>query len=110
MLLGLAELERTEWGWLPHRLPARARAQCDDPQLLGAEAQPSGVRLALRTAATAIELDAHRTRVALTGVQVRPDGTVDLVVDDRLTAQAATYGGDILRVDPATTYRTSPFG
>jgi hypothetical protein len=102
MLLGLAELERTERGWLPHRLPARARAQCDDPQLLGAESQPSGVRVAFRTAASAIELDLHRTRVVLTGVPERPDGTVDLVIDDRLTVQAPTYEGDTVRVDPAT--------
>ena len=27
-----AELERTERGWFPHRLPARARARCTDPQ------------------------------------------------------------------------------
>ena len=54
---GSLELERTGRGWLPHRLPARARAQCDDPQLLGAESQPSGVPVAFRTAASAIELD-----------------------------------------------------
>lgn len=102
MMLGLAELERTGRGWLPHRLPARARAQCDDPQLLGAESQPSGVRLAFRTAASAIELELHRTRVVLTGVPERPDGTVDLVIDDRLTAQAQTYEGDTVRVDPVT--------
>jgi lysophospholipase L1-like esterase len=102
ILLGFAELERTGRGWLPHRLPARARAQCDDPQLLGAESQPSGVRLAFRTAASSIELDVHRTRVVLTGIPERPDGTVDLVIDGRLTAQATTYEGDTVRVDPAT--------
>nr|WP_220096936.1 SGNH/GDSL hydrolase family protein [Mycolicibacterium gadium] len=102
LLRGLAELERTERGWLPHRLPARARAQCDDPQLLGAESQPSGVRFALRTAARAIELDIIRTRVVLVGVPERPDGTVDLVVNGRVARQAATSGGDVVRVDPAT--------
>ncbi|BBY96298.1 lipase [Mycobacterium gallinarum] len=102
LLRGLAELQRTGRGWLPHRLPARARAQCDDPQLLGAESQPSGVRFALRTAASAIELDVIRTRVVLVGVPERPDGTVDLVVNGRLARQAATSGGDVVRVDPAT--------
>ncbi|MFI5507948.1 SGNH/GDSL hydrolase family protein [Mycobacterium sp. NPDC051804] len=109
LLRGLVNLERTERGWLPHRLPARARAQCDDPQLLGAESQPSGVRFALRTAATVLELDVIRTRVVLVEVPQRPDGTVDLVVNGRLARQAATSGGDVVRIDPATgETRTEP--
>lgn len=99
---GLAELEDTGRGWLPHRLPRAARAQCDDPQLLSAQAQPSGVRLAVRTAATVIELDLLRTRVVLTGVPPRADGVVDLLVDGRQVRHAAVYGGDLVRVDPST--------
>ena len=34
LIRGAIELERTERGLLPHRLPAWARAQTDDPQLL----------------------------------------------------------------------------
>jgi hypothetical protein len=102
LLRGPADLERTERGWLPHRLPARARAQCDDPQLLGAQSQPSGVRFALRTAATVLELDVIRTRVVLVGVPERPDGTVDFVVDGCLVGQVTTSGGDTVRIDPAT--------
>lgn len=49
LLRGALDLERTALGLLPHRLPARARAQCPDGQLAMAEAQPSGVRLVLRT-------------------------------------------------------------
>jgi hypothetical protein len=99
---GLAELERTVRGWLPHRLPARARAQCTDPQLAAAEAQPSGVRLAFRTRATVVELELLRTRTVLAGVPERPDGTVDLTIGDRLVAQAGTSGGDVVRVDMST--------
>jgi hypothetical protein len=99
---GLADLEDTGRGWLPHRLPRAARARCDDPQLLSAEAQPSGVRVAVRTTATVIEIDLLRTRVELLGVPPRPDGTVDLVVDGRRVQQAALYGGDVVRIDPAT--------
>lgn len=51
---------------------------------------------------SAIELELHRTRVVLSGVPERPDGTVDLVIDDRLTAQAPTYEGDTVRFDPVT--------
>ena len=50
LVVGALELERTDRGLLPHRLPAWARAQSDDPQLPLVEAQPAGVRLALRTA------------------------------------------------------------
>ena len=57
LVRGALELERTAHGVLPHRLPAWARAQVPDEQLAMAEAQPSGVRLAFRTRATAIELD-----------------------------------------------------
>lgn len=74
---GLGELEDTGRGWLPHRLPRAARARCDDPQLLSAQAQPSGVR-------------------------PRADGVVDLLVDGRQVRHAAVYGGDLVRIDPST--------
>lgn len=67
---GALDLERTaRGGLLPHRLPARARAQFGgDEQVAQAEAQPSGVRLVFRTRATAVELDVLRTIVAYRGV------------------------------------------
>ena len=49
-----------------------------------------------------LELDLLRTRMVLVGVPERSDGTVDLVIDGRLARQAATSGGDVVRVDPAT--------
>jgi hypothetical protein len=55
-LRGFVELEGTDFGLLPHRLPTRARAQNVDPQLAMAEREPSGVRLIFRTVATSIEL------------------------------------------------------
>ncbi|WP_205390285.1 SGNH/GDSL hydrolase family protein [Mycolicibacterium hippocampi] len=110
LLRGLAELDPTDRGWLLHRLPARARAQCGDPQLAAVEAQPSGVRLVFRTRATAIELDLLRTRTILVGVPERPDGMVDLLIDGRLTQQVATTGGDVVRVDPATGHTESRRG
>ena len=78
LVRGAVELERTEHGLLPHRLPAWARAQCDDGQLLMAESQPAGVRLVFRSRATEVELDAHRVitrlrgRAASTGLLLRP--------------------------------------
>jgi hypothetical protein len=102
ILRGALDLEHTGQGLLPHRLPARARAQCADPQLASAEAQPSGVRLAFRTRATAVELDTVRTKVGYRGVPPRPDGVYDLVVDGHLTAQASATGGNAVTVDMAT--------
>ncbi|WP_328377182.1 GDSL-type esterase/lipase family protein [Streptomyces sp. NBC_00440] len=102
LLKGALDLERTEHGLLPHRLPARARAQCSDGQLAMAEAQPSGVRLAIRTRATTVELDTLRTKMAYQGAPPRPDGLYDLLVDGRLTDRASGTGGNVQLVDLAT--------
>ncbi|MGX5214462.1 GDSL-type esterase/lipase family protein [Streptomyces violaceus] len=102
LLRGALDLERTEHGLLPHRLPARARAQNTNPQLAMAEAQPSGVRLVLRTAATAVELDTLRTKRDYVGVPSRPDGLYDLLVDGRPAGQASGTGGNVLTIDMAT--------
>ncbi|MGY2701943.1 SGNH/GDSL hydrolase family protein [Nocardioides sp. HB32] len=102
LVRGALELEPTGAGLLPHRLPARARAQCADPQLAMAEAQPSGVRLALRTRATVVELDVLPTRREYAGAPARPDGVYDLVVDGRLAAQLTAPGGSTVVVDLMT--------
>lgn len=102
LVRGAYEVERSEHGVLPHRLPARARAQCSDGQLAMAEAQPSGVRLVFRTRATVIELEALRTKMAYKGAPSRPDGVYDLLVDGRLAAQAGVTGGNVQTVDMTT--------
>ncbi|ANY08971.1 GDSL-type esterase/lipase family protein [Pseudonocardia sp. HH130630-07] len=88
-------------GLLPHRLPAAARARNTDPQLAGAEAQPSGVRVVFRTAATVVELETVRTRIGLVGAPLRPDGAYDLVIDGRPAGSAASSGGRLHMIDPA---------
>lgn len=102
LVRGALDLEFTEHGVLPHRLPARARAQCSDGQLAMVEAQPSGVRLVFRTRATAVELDTLRTKMAYQGAPPRPDGVYDLLVDGRLAGQAGATGGNVLLVDMTT--------
>ncbi|MEU1625588.1 GDSL-type esterase/lipase family protein [Streptomyces sp. NPDC020096] len=102
LLRGALDLERTEHGLLPHRLPAWARAQCADGQLAMAEAQPSGVRLVFRTRATSVELDTLPTKRVYVGAPPRPDGVYDLLVDGRLTGQASVTGGNILTIDMTT--------
>ena len=106
LIRGAAELEHTEHGILPHRLPAWARAQSPDAQLQMVESQPSGVRLAFRTAATSIELDVRRSRVTYAGLPARPDGIIDLMIDGAPFAQAATAGGHSTTVDMATGERS----
>jgi hypothetical protein len=101
LLHGWVELEETPHGILPHRLPAWAREQWADPQLLMAEQQPSGVRLRFRTAATVVELEALPTKREYAGMPPRPDGIYDLVIDGRLAGQASIPQGKIVRIDLA---------
>ncbi|MFB4270585.1 GDSL-type esterase/lipase family protein [Nonomuraea sp. GTA35] len=113
LLRGALDLERTARGLLPHRLPARARAQCADGQLAMAQSQPSGVRLAFRTRATAVELDTLPTKRIYLGAPPRPDGVYDLLVDGRLTGQASLSDGDAITIDLATgsaEHRPGPIG
>ncbi|WP_233571285.1 GDSL-type esterase/lipase family protein [Nocardiopsis sp. Huas11] len=102
LVRGALDLEHTEQGILPHRLPAWARAQYPDGQLAMAESQLSGVRVVARTRATVLELDTFRTTMVYRGVPARPDGVYDLLVDGRLTAQASTTGGTVTTLDMAT--------
>ncbi|MFD7119692.1 GDSL-type esterase/lipase family protein [Streptomyces sp. NPDC059922] len=113
ILRGALDLEHTAHGVLPHRLPARARAQFSDGQLAMAESQPSGVRLAFRTGATVIELDALPTKRVYVGAPPRPDGVYDLLVDGRLAGRASVTGGSTLTIDMTTgtaEHRPGPVG
>ncbi|MFG2679588.1 GDSL-type esterase/lipase family protein [Streptomyces sp. NPDC048392] len=102
LLRGALDVERTGHGLLPHRLPARARAQNSGGQLAMAESQPSGVRLALRTRATALELDTLPTKRLYVGAPPRPDGVYDLLVDGRPAGQGSVAGGNTLTIDMTT--------
>ncbi|MFF2140522.1 GDSL-type esterase/lipase family protein [Streptomyces sp. NPDC058193] len=102
LVRGALDLERTAHGLLPHRLPARARAQNTDGQLAMAEAQPSGVRIALRTRATVVELDTLPTKRVYVGAPPRPDGVYDLLVDGHQAGRASVEGGNVLTIDLAT--------
>jgi len=114
---GALDIEHTSHGLLPHRLPAAARAQFPDnytarfdgQPLSMVEAQPAGVRLAFRTAATTIELDVLPTKTVYKGAPAVPDGVYDLTIDGRLTAQASTPAGNTLILDlPARRFHTTP--
>ena len=99
LLRGALDVERTELGVLPHRLPARARAQNTDEQLTMAESQPAGVRLVFRTRATVVELESLPTKRTYVGAQPRPHGLYDLVVDGRPAGRGSVLGGNVITVD-----------
>ncbi|MEO3754025.1 SGNH/GDSL hydrolase family protein [Streptomyces sp. B6B3] len=101
LLRGALDLEHTDRGVLPHRLPAPARRQIPDGQLAMAESQPSGVRLVFRTPATAVELDVVATKRVYVGAPPRPDGVYELLVDGRLAGRAGVPDGDVLTIDMA---------
>ncbi|ULU24571.1 SGNH/GDSL hydrolase family protein [Dyella terrae] len=99
ILKGAVELEITPHGWLPHRLPAWARRQSGDPQLLMAESQPSGIRLVFQSEATVIELDVVPTRRIYVGFPERPPGIYDLMMDGQPFEQASSNGGNTISID-----------
>jgi hypothetical protein len=99
---GAVDIEQTPAGLLPHRLPAWARTQCPDAQLMMAESQPSGVRLVFQTMATALQLAVLPTKRAYDALPPRPDGVYDLFVDGRLAQQGSVQGGRVLHIDMAT--------
>jgi lysophospholipase L1-like esterase len=103
ILRGFLDLERTARGLLPHRLPAAARRQIPDEQLALAEAQPSGVRLAFRTRATAIELDTLPTKRVYRGLPAPADGVYDLLVDGRLVSRTTVPGGNVRTITDMVT-------
>ncbi|MFD7155322.1 GDSL-type esterase/lipase family protein [Kribbella sp. NPDC059898] len=102
LLRGALDLEPTARGFLPHRLPAWARAQYVDPQMDMVDSQPSGVRLVFRTAATEIELDTLPTKRDYTGAPPRPDGVYDVLVDGQLVTQLTAPDGDVITIDLMT--------
>ncbi|MFD3401755.1 GDSL-type esterase/lipase family protein [Kribbella sp. NPDC058693] len=102
LLRGALELEPTERGVMPHRLPAWARAQYDDAQTSMVESQPSGVRLVFSTRATVIELDTLPTKRDYTGAPPRPDGVYDVLVAGELFTQLTAPAGNVITIDLMT--------
>ena len=101
IIRGAAELEEGPHGVRLHRLPGWVRRQYPDPQLLAMEAQPSGVRIAVRTTATRIELVSHPSPVLYLGTH-RPRGRIDVCVDGELQLGDELTGGDATEIDLTT--------
>lgn len=101
---GAVAVEKTDAGFLPHRLPAWVRARSRDPQLALAAAQGAGVRLAFQTASRWLELVVRATRPA-----GGPDGVCDLLVDGRLARRASVRGARPMKID-VVSGMTTPAG
>ena len=101
LVVGAAELEHTERGLRPHRLPRAVRDRHADPQLTLMEAQPSGVRLALSTTARRLTLELVATRVAYRGL-ARARGAVDVLVDGAVHSSHALAHGDSIELNLQT--------
>ncbi|GEK20347.1 SGNH/GDSL hydrolase family protein [Cellulomonas xylanilytica] len=100
---------------LPHRLPAWARAQFSDDFMAMVEAQPSGVRLRLRTAARTVLLEVVVLRVAVDPAPPGDPQPYDVVVDGAVVPQpsaSASHAG-VIALEPlarTTTERPGPPG
>ena len=101
LLRGALDVERTDAGWLPRRLPLWTRAQYADQGIDEMAMQPSGVRLVFRSAADAVELDVLTWQAVWPGDQVPTGvGVFDLVVDGEVRAAGWTrVAGDIELLD-----------
>jgi hypothetical protein len=101
LLRGHTELEATDRGARPHRLPTWVRRRFPDAQLMSAESQPSGVRVVLRTSASVIELTVFAHRVEYKGAP-RPRGCIDVFVNQIMTHRDVLTGGNVIELDAQT--------
>lgn len=99
LVRGAVDVDRTERGLVPQRLPGWARRQFRDDYLNRVVSQPSGVRLAFRTEATEIELDTLPTKIAYANGPTMPDGVYELTVDGAVLASATVPGGTTSVID-----------
>ena len=95
---GIAELERTERGFRPHRLSSKIVDLYCDPQFSAMERQPSGCRLTFSTTATQISLTIFSTRTVYLD-SGRPGGTIDVLIDGAPALSTPTSGGATTEVN-----------
>ncbi len=121
---GALDLERTTAGWLPRRLPRWTRTQYPHQGIEDMVTQPSGVRLAFRSAAGSVELDVLTRQLVWPDQPLPQDGVggFDLVVDGVVRAAGQTLvTGDLefrdasgiaqqLRPGPVATVRFDGLG
>ena len=110
-LKGHADIEFGEHGGvIPHRLPATARAQSDDPGFHWVETCPAGVSLRLRTDASRLELTLAATaskpyerEASIPRLTLHEAGSATVLELDRFAVEVADSKGDVtlLEAEPA---------
>ena len=97
-IVGALDVERTNGGLAPRRLPAWTRPQLPDALSRVMVAMTAGVRLAFTTTSQVIELDALPQAFERPGAQERPIA-FDLLVDGEVVSSQGTTGGNKIRFD-----------
>lgn len=96
---GALDLEETQAGVMPRRLPAWTREQYQDESVHGATLMPSGVRLVFRTDACTVEFEVLTSTGQLdTDPQPRPTGMLELLVNGVLAERRQAPVGNVLRM------------
>lgn len=109
-LRGALDLERTQAGVMPRRLPAWTKEQYQDPSVYGVTVMPSGVRLVFRTDARELEFEVLTSTGQLdTDPQPRPTGMLELLVDGAHAGRQQAPMGNVVRMaGPGTAQRLVP--
>ncbi|MBK5288395.1 MAG: lipase [Acidimicrobiia bacterium] len=100
-IVGALDVDRSEAGIAPRRLPAWTRPQIPDLFMDFMVTLTSGVRVTFRTDSPWIELDAMPTGFVITGIPAQPVA-FDLVVDEERVARAQGDYGTRLVIDLVT--------
>lgn len=100
-IIGALDRDTTPDGIVLRRLPDRTRHQLHDPALGLLVTMPAGVRLALVTDATELELDVMLTVLQLGDADVVP-AAFDAVIGGEVAASASTSEGTRIVVDLRT--------
>ncbi|QQC87352.1 GDSL-type esterase/lipase family protein [Streptomyces alfalfae] len=107
---GALNLEITQAGVMPCRLPAWTKEQYQDPSVHGVTLMPSGVRLVFRTDARALEFEVLTSTGQLySDPHPRPTGMVELMVNGVLAGRQQAPVGNVLRMaGPGAAQRLIP--
>ncbi|MEJ8653375.1 GDSL-type esterase/lipase family protein [Streptomyces sp. MS1.AVA.3] len=109
-LRGALDLEMTQAGVMPRRLPAWTKEQYQNPSVYGVTLMPSGVRLVFRTDARELEFEVLTSTGQLdTDPQPRPTGMLELLVDGAPAGRRQAPVGNVVRMaGPGAVQRVIP--
>ncbi|WP_189554467.1 GDSL-type esterase/lipase family protein [Streptomyces lavendofoliae] len=109
-LRGALDLERTQAGVMPRRLPGWTKEQYQDPSVYGVTVMPSGVRLVFRTDARELEFEVLTSTGQLdTDPRPRPTGMLELLVDGAHFGRRRAPVGNVVRMaGPGAVQRVVP--